>query len=982
MATLYFYGLNDGNLRSWQTASYWKTSDSPSGVASATLPAIGDDVVIRRPLTSPPSGLNLNSITINIPSGYSPGANSLVFVNLLGCKNLTTTSGIYIKYNNQLGDANSSDGFPGQMVSFVDQYSNSSNLVAATGLPITTINSKIVIDMGGAYVTNNGNYSVISLNNCYRRYPWALKINGDVSVTGVLASGSAIPWFRGFSFPSGNIHLENVRTWGFFSDISRSTDLKTASAGTEYLTNSNTNYNIYCSGCVLDERKFRLTNYDINQPPPANLNGTVWYEADVSGISPLKAKNATFINCSQYTAAAGNSIAFGPQLESLIITNSTMGGTEAISISGSPNITLTNSTANFKHKIPSTGNITCVNSTITHIDFNHYYGNIDYRTNLRGSGSYIYLDGTSKFQPYSDYYGTITSLVPVSGYTVVSQYPNRYPVLASGNYALTYSGYPSARTLYFNNAVDDNILTSGNWWNDSAYTSAASEPGLPSDDVVISGSITVNNVGTLNYNSLTLYDSSISAVSTGIIYSNTNIVLNGSSNIILPQMVRVNSGIVINDTSYINGNNLGNFGIYGSGSIVFNDNSKYIGDTSKIYLNITWNGFDGWDENDSIYYMGGRSTSLDSSGTGWDAYSNTYYLNAVATTLDSSGNGFWNNHAYYNGSLQPTGWNGYYYYLDDVQTTLDQYAYGSWNGLFYNGYPTLLTGYDWWYSGGYYIEGILTSLDYDGSGFWEGHAYYWGGLQPTGYNGYYYYIDDVQTDLDSNGSGFWNGHAYYYGSLQPTGWNDYGYYINDVLTDLDSNGTGTWDGYYWYNGIRQVVGTIFIGTDGDWDNLSNWIDINNYPATELPNSSSDVSVTTSITTIATQNPTVNSLVVENTATISIDITVTTSSTFNDSSSYSGAYHLYSDTVVFNNSSSAGGNIHPTTSITFNNNSSASGLALDSARVYIEAGYLNISGFPIDPASLNITNDTANTISSITFSRAGLGVNGSNILGLI
>lgn len=995
MATLYFYGLDDNIPRSWQTASYWKTSDSPSGTASATIPASGDTVIIRRMITSVPATLNLNSITIDIPRNKSYPTSSYggSVANFTTCTNLTTASGLYIKYNNNLS----------QKSAYFPDYDYEQSASIMFGMPSSsgTWNTKFDINYNGAHFPPavGGDFrGMISFAQFFTTNQQTnLVLNGDFSATGILPSGtgSLMPYIPAYwNHNSGNFYCENAGLLFAFGALANKRQ------------NNNPGYTIYASGC---------TTYDAISA--GNFTNGIPYTVtnDGSGNKRLSCSSFTLID-SRFVRTSENfggaPLYFGSGVQSINITNtsnqnnrnwssfyaSPPSGHYKISTSGSPNISITNASDTIICNIvPSTGNITLVNSALTDPVT---YGLTVGTGLLQGNNSYIYLSGDSKINPVITYegyptynYNRINQLLTINNYTLVSEYPNTNAILASGNYTLAYSGYPAPRTLYFNNAVDNNVLTSGNWWNDSSYTSAASALPLPIDNVIMSGVSVTDAAQSMNFNSLTAYDASIDGlVSTGpfsapqydaiIVVGSGGLILNGSSSIGEFGLINTKNNIVLNNTSYINGTALGAVGIYGSGSFNANDDSKYIGDASKIFLATNWNGLDGWDGADSIYYIGGRPTALDSSGNGWDSYTNTYYLNGIATTLDSNGSGFYDGHAYYYASLQPTGWNGYYYYVDDVQTTLDQYAYGSWNGLFYTSYPYLLTGWDWSYYSGYYIDGILTALDYNGSGFWEGHAYYNGYQQPTGYNGYYYYINDVETSLDGNGSGFWDGHAYYYGGLQPTGWNDYGYYIDDVLTDLDSSGTGNWDGYYWYNGVRQVVGSVFTGADGDWDNLANWIDTNGYTATELPNSGTDITVTTSITTIATQNPTVNSLVVENTAIISIDITVTTSSIFNDSSSYSGAYHLYSDTVIFNDSSSAGGNIHPTTSITFNNNSSASGLALDPLRVYLEPGYLNITGFPINPTSLNISNDTANGTNSTSFSRAGLGVNGSNILGLI
>jgi NADH:ubiquinone oxidoreductase subunit len=135
----------------------------------------------------------------------------------------------------------------------------------------------------------------------------------------------------------------------------------------------------------------------------------------------------------------------------------------------------------------------------------------------------------------------------------------------------------------------------------------------------------------------------------------------------------------------------------------------------------------GWYE--GVYYITGVATTLPESGTGWDSNSNVYYLNGVVTTLDQSGSGF-DGKAYYEGSEQPTGWNGYFYYINNVETTLDPNGNGFMNGVIYTGgqenptftgrvtSPWMDPSESWTGEGsfiGYYINGQLTNLDPQGS---------------------------------------------------------------------------------------------------------------------------------------------------------------------------------------------------------------------------------------------------------------------------
>jgi hypothetical protein len=82
-------------------------------------------------------------------------------------------------------------------------------------------------------------------------------------------------------------------------------------------------------------------------------------------------------------------------------------------------------------------------------------------------------------------------------------------------------------------------------------------------------------------------------------------------------------------------------------------------------------------------YQGSTVFGVDSSGNGWASTTMQYFIGGAPTSLDSMGSGFWNNHAYYSGSQQPNGWNGYYWYINDQQTNLDSLGNGTWNGVTY-----------------------------------------------------------------------------------------------------------------------------------------------------------------------------------------------------------------------------------------------------------------------------------------------------------
>ena len=228
----------------------------------------------------------------------------------------------------------------------------------------------------------------------------------------------------------------------------------------------------------------------------------------------------------------------------------------------------------------------------------------------------------------------------------------------------------------------------------------------------------------------------------------------------------------------------------------------------------------------------------------WDSSANDgfgCYIDSSSmqcTSLDSNGTGDYNGLTYYYGD-PASGYIGYLansqytsggYFVSGVYTTLNNYGNGSWNSQNYvdgsvnnSGWST---GENIWYYNGSSHFGVDSS----------GNGYSTASLQ--------WFIAGTPTTLDSYGSGFWNNHAYYYGSLQPNGYNGYYYYLNDVQTTLDSSGNGTWNGVTYASGVAQIVGTKFVGSPGDsnWDTITNWTDDLGNVATLLPDGNSPITV--------------------------------------------------------------------------------------------------------------------------------------------
>ena len=175
---------------------------------------------------------------------------------------------------------------------------------------------------------------------------------------------------------------------------------------------------------------------------------------------------------------------------------------------------------------------------------------------------------------------------------------------------------------------------------------------------------------------------------------------------------------------------------------------------------------------DSVWYINGEATTLDTFGSGvWDEH---YYLFGNVTTLDTDGNGWWTNpvesvptnRCYVSGAV----FNGC---MDDGR----HFTYGvvdfdpatstgisPCDGLFYSG-GSIFTGCN---SDNHYTDGVIDfSAGYSvGVSPCDGLCHNGGSLY-TGYYDPYYYIEGVQTSLDSTGNGYWAGNYYINGEIDP-----------------------------------------------------------------------------------------------------------------------------------------------------------------------------------------------------------------------
>jgi|694.fasta_scaffold24674_6 hypothetical protein len=414
-----------------------------------------------------------------------------------------------------------------------------------------------------------------------------------------------------------------------------------------------------------------------------------------------------------------------------------------------------------------------------------------------------------------------------------------------------------------------------------------------------------------------------------------------------------NTGTIVGDCTF-NGTSYNDGNV--TGDATFNNSSYNIGTVTGT---TTYNGFTGWNSDLSIYFVGGEETVLDSSGngfwsgkayyggieqaTGYNGYfyyinnvettlnsngdgcwnsvvysggitlaeanytgvdnvfnggcgGNVYWISGVETTLDSSGSGFYDGQAYFNGSVQATGWNGFYYYINNVQTSLGENSGG--------------TGYDS-NTSTYYISNTATALDSNGSGFYDGQAYYNGSVQATGWNGFYYYINNVETTLNSSGNGTWDGYVYYNGCNTNIANPGRGYdntcgsttyYIDGASTTLNSSGDGNWNGTDYVNGLSARTLYYNAAVDTDWNNLGNWWNNSSHTvqAISLPSSIDSVITSAGIESNSGSTPTVVNFT-QNSGTgyvnLGISTTVTGVATFNFGTMSGGTV---TGNCVFNN----------------------------------------------------------------------------------
>ena len=259
-----------------------------------------------------------------------------------------------------------------------------------------------------------------------------------------------------------------------------------------------------------------------------------------------------------------------------------------------------------------------------------------------------------------------------------------------------------------------------------------------------------------------------------------------------------------------------------------------------------------------------------------------------ASTGTVTGSCTFNDNSYNDGTVNAmqTTYNGYtggtcaggFVILGAPASGLDSAGRGTYavDGLYYTAYPTLAEGYQY-QTGVYYFAGVVTSLNQDGTG--------WDATLDD------YYIEAVATGMDASGSGFYNGDHYYIGSIfLPTAY-------------------------------------AFMGTsDGDWNNLSNWLaDYSiSLPAGQLPTATDNVALWASVTSNSGSEPTIDNLefsptmpgltiginfTVTGTATINYDYyttgTITGNATLNGSSYNTG---IITGTATFNNTSHNDGTV--------------------------------------------------------------------------
>ena len=219
-------------------------------------------------------------------------------------------------------------------------------------------------------------------------------------------------------------------------------------------------------------------------------------------------------------------------------------------------------------------------------------------------------------------------------------------------------------TLYFNNAVDTDYGTLGNWWQSySAGVWSVPAVGLPTGDT----DVIVNDPDALGIGG-----------DTGDLICLTATFNDTSFN----QFVSITGDATFNDSSY------NRYSII-TGDATFNDyaysEGESIGGTTTYS-----DGYHGAAIGSGHMYVGNSI-----GGSGWVAYCSAYFIDGSGTNLDINGDGVLaGSGALYSGGALAYGvYNGVFY--DAGWPSVGQGG----DGLYYDGYNGLLTGPAWWDGG-------------------------------------------------------------------------------------------------------------------------------------------------------------------------------------------------------------------------------------------------------------------------------------------
>jgi hypothetical protein len=365
-------------------------------------------------------------------------------------------------------------------------------------------------------------------------------------------------------------------------------------------------------------------------------------------------------------------------------------------------------------------------------------------------------------------------------------------------------------TYYFSGGEIDNLAD----WISQGYNQSVTTFPTSNDFAVISGSVSSGSItllsalissgvfsGTINAQTVyiknnAIVNGTINCSNLAIFYdtaTNQGNTVNGDAKFMYltaANNAEYGNGYVIDETGYANGNVTGDT-LDSVGEEISNwvfDGTNLLGTVkgNAIFINTAYKTgnvignatFLGSSRDDGGTISGTATYSSDVNGLIDDTY---WYINGRRTGLNTSGSGYWN------GS----------YWIDGVETDLPESGTGSWNGA-------------------YYIAGVYTTLEPNGNGCWDGFLYSNGvEVDLTTYAGYnpcdgIYYINGVTTDLDPDGNGCWNNVAYTAGVADfdlttYTGYNpcDGIYYINGVTTDLDPDGNGCWNDELYVGGATN-----------------------------------------------------------------------------------------------------------------------------------------------------------------------------------